>query len=402
MIIFVSSEHPLLSLGYTDVVVSLADNWLLRADQRTLVLTDFGACIDSSAPPKAGSPCLSRPSAVARPASDARAKTAAAAKGGSKAASLPYPSSMCGPTAAVPHTASVTAASSINRSTAVVPSAISPSAAWSPYRSAGAKNPAAPAPTAAATAAQVTSGTRREQPTGVGGLLPLSARSRRAGGAFSELFAARSPAPASAFDAAMGQATARFATSVAEATARRKRPRVDDGPPPATEVSSGFGADESEDRGRKRPRGCDGQGGGDGGQAYRGPAVSKEEPKACSLPANSEKLVFPFSSYCATGTPGFLAPEVARAWRKKEVLDFRRSDVSVYLGGRGVHDGFDWRWAGLCAAPCYAEIATWGAVAVSERRLFRHVRGTSLAVKVLGSVVVTVDGKLTNPNRASA
>lgn len=31
--------------------VMRADNWLLRNDQRTLVLTDFGSCIDASCPP---------------------------------------------------------------------------------------------------------------------------------------------------------------------------------------------------------------------------------------------------------------------------------------------------------------------------------------------------------------
>lgn len=41
----------------------------------------------------------------------------------------------------------------------------------------------------------------------------------------------------------------------------------------------------------------------------------------------AESLVFPFSDYFSAGAPCFLAPELERAWRERDVLDFRRSDV---------------------------------------------------------------------------
>ena len=41
----------------------------------------------------------------------------------------------------------------------------------------------------------------------------------------------------------------------------------------------------------------------------------------------SEGLVFPFSEYFVAGTPSIVAPELARAWRERTELDFRRSDV---------------------------------------------------------------------------
>lgn len=67
----------------------------------------------------------------------------------------------------------------------------------------------------------------------------------------------------------------------------------------------------------RTPRGCDGV---EGAAAVWSRARRKD--------GASEELVFPFSDYFVAGTPKYVAPELAKAWQERTVLDFRRSDVS--------------------------------------------------------------------------
>lgn len=69
-----------------DIVATFADNWLLRADQRTLVLTDFGAAVDALRPKR--QVCSSSPAAPV-PQFGASAATAATGPGEANFASLP-------------------------------------------------------------------------------------------------------------------------------------------------------------------------------------------------------------------------------------------------------------------------------------------------------------------------
>ncbi|CAN0106327.1 unnamed protein product [Scytosiphon promiscuus] len=299
------------------------DNWLLRADQRTLVLTDFGACVDSRKPPQARSPCLPPPAPPTRCSGAAEAAAAAVANGGGRAAGLVHRSSPPGSTAAAPAAASASAAAASGycrpQGTGVPPATPAP-AASTPCRPREVPR-AAPASAEAAAAAQAAGLTRGDRPSGPGEFLPpWSPRPRLAGDSSSDSGAARSSAGAAA------------AAAAARASTREKRPRADDRSLPASarsrltgESTPECGGNDGKHRGRKRAR-CYGGQGGDGGQARCG--LAGPEYDGSKTPKNSEKLVLPFSKYYVTGAPSVVAPELAQAWRgKKTVLDFRRSDV---------------------------------------------------------------------------
>lgn len=228
-------------------VIVFADNWLLRADHRTLVLTDFGACIDSRRPPtnrrhSSSSPAVSKPSA---PIPDMHATPTTTGLG--EAAVAPRTSSSYRPTGGGGGASAVAAATGCSdtyEGTLLASSTATPQASSNPF-----------------IAASEGRGLTGKFPPGV--------------------------------DADEG---------VDAASGARKRRRYYAG-----EQSDGWRI----------------------GQRGGGPARVGDEPDVRST-GLSEKLVFPFNEYFMVGAASIVAPELAQAWREKTVLDYRRSDVSLF------------------------------------------------------------------------
>lgn len=255
--------------------VRYPDNWLLRNDQRTLVLTDFGACVDSSCPPS------KPPAAAASPSLSASITQSAADPPGLRQADRD-PRDV------------VTGAPSTPEGDDCV-AALSGTGSANP-RSDGSYRIPSSTPYRASS-----------PPIGVGG--GTVKRPREA--------AMEEPTPAAV---APVNAAASCATSSSSGT-RQVQPTTSNG---RSGSHAREGAAESQPRKRQRCPGTDWKGGsgrgGGGGEEWQ--AERKER---------SENLVFPFSDYFVAGTPSCVAPELAQAWRERTVLDFRRSDVSCLL-----------------------------------------------------------------------
>lgn len=229
-------------------VVFFADNWLLRADQRTLVLTDFGAAVDALRPNRRMS--LPWPAAPI-PQPGAAAATNATGPGEATFASLT--SGPCQNTGAASSDAAVAAAAAAGDRDGAAGSA-----------SGDAEKETVPTPT-----------TARCQPA----------------------------------EERVLSVTERFGLTGTTSS------RIEgDG-----DVSAASPA-------RKRRRHCGDEESGGGRVDIQG--GDKQEVSSRRL---SDKLLVPFSKYCVAGTPSIVAPELARAWREENDLDFRRSDVSLCL-----------------------------------------------------------------------
>lgn len=260
--------------------VRYTDNWLLRNDQRTLVLTDFGACVDSSCPPSkppaaAASPPLS--ASITESAADPMGLRQADRDPRDVVTDAPNPPEGDDGVAALSGSGSSNPRSD---GTYRIPSS-------TPYR---ASSP----------------------PTGVGGGTVKRPRDT----------ATDEPTPAAG---ARVNAAASCATSSSSGR-RQVQPTTSDG---RSGSDARENAAESQPRKRQRCPGTDGQGGS--GRGGGGGGGGGEEWQA-GRKERSENLVFPFSDYFVAGTPSCVAPELARAWRERTVLDFRRSDVSCFIG----------------------------------------------------------------------
>ncbi len=222
------AENPVTQCYGYQRLCSPADNWLLGADQQTLVLTDFGSAVDALRPEgRAGSSWHATPT----------------------------------PAAPVP-----------------------------PFDAPAAAVAARPNPGEATVAGRVSSPCRSAQATGSTAVGP----------------------------AARGEAGEESSLA---STVRRFDP---ESKPSSDSVAEGV---DPASRARKRRRFCGGGEDQQGGESARGNGKEKDKPaEGCSMRL-SEKLVFPYSNYLGTGAPAFVAPELARAWREKSVLDFRHSDV---------------------------------------------------------------------------
>ncbi|CAN0277287.1 unnamed protein product, partial [Ectocarpus sp. 8 AP-2014] len=229
------------------------DNWLLCADQRTLVLTDFGACFDSSNPPQPSSTPSSSSPAVPVPCLGASA--AVSATDLEQAAVTGRDSNPCRSSGAVGSAAAAAAAA-----------ANSAAFNGTDLSGAGAAEPLANAVTG------------RKGPMEAGNFVPP-----RDFGSANRKHLGVTGMPSCD--------TGTHADSV-PGPQDNKRRRLDYG-------------DQERDNGR----------------------IGSVTGTACSTAKVSDKMVIPFSSYCAAGAPNILAPELSRAWEENTPLNFTQSDV---------------------------------------------------------------------------
>ncbi|CAM9755689.1 unnamed protein product, partial [Ectocarpus sp. 13 AM-2016] len=236
------------------------DNWLLCADQRTLVLTDFGACFDSSNPPQPRSAPSSSSPAVPTPCLGASA-----------------------------------AVSAIDLEQTAVTGRDS-----NPRRSSGAvgSSAAAAAAAAAAVAAAATSAT----PNGT------------------DLSGAGAAEPSA--NAATGRKRPMKAVNFLPprdfGSANRKHLGVTSMPSCDTGTHAGSVPGPQNSKRRRLDYGH---------QERDKGRICSTTGTVCSKTKVSDKMVIPFSNYCAAGAPNILAPELARAWEEETPLNFTRSDV---------------------------------------------------------------------------
>ena len=268
-LVFCANPHLSTSPLGVGVYVFTTDNWLLTNDQRSLVLTDFGSCVDSLRPQPIPSPTI--PSS---PPVDGAVDSAACAKSESEAHVI---------------TSDIVTAPSTSPLTSPLPLHL-PSASCSGSNDAG-----------TSTESGTESGTRLvSAERGVGTTNASLGEEAASGPGGKSLDVVGGALPTSATEGGDGSDASSVATSAATATTeerRRKRPCV------AKESHEGSG-----------------------------PSGGKNEREAWSSSRRSrrdmsEGLVFPFCEYFSAGTPSFLAPELDRAWRERGVMDFRRSDV---------------------------------------------------------------------------
>lgn len=290
----------------------LAANWLIAADQTSLVLTDFGACVDSlrphSKPPSehssAPEPTRRGPSATAVPR-DAVVGPGVQGKSPSTVASAACAGQKLQP--ADGHALTPTRVSPAGATGVVVET--SGRAGTKRPRDAVEDTPAAPSSTAVVESLLEGSLLAASQPPELAGNvsspLPIDGRGR---------------VPAS--------------------NQGGKRRRCSEGTDSGS-TSAGIGGGGI-DGGSCSGGGSSGSGGGGGGGTGRASEQScgarataaaaagegeAGDPSDSSREPPSKGLVFPFSDYFVAGTPSIVAPELARAWREKTELDFRRSDV---------------------------------------------------------------------------
>ena len=274
-------------------VACLAANWLIAADQRSLVLTDFGACIDSLRPhskPPNGQSSTPEPTLTTIP------RDAVVGPGVQGKSSSTLVSAACAGRELQP--ADEHALTAIRVS--------------------------APGATGVLLKTETSGGARTERPLDVLEDTPAVSSSTAGQSLPESIFATSQPLVFS------GNVSSPFPIDargrVAAVSRGRKRQRCSEGTDSGS-TSAGMGGGGSA---------CGSDSGGSGNGSGSGSGTGRARKLSCDEraadPPNSarepsEALVFPFSEYFVAGTPSIVAPELARAWRDRTELDFRRSDV---------------------------------------------------------------------------
>lgn len=268
----------------------VAANWLIAADQRSLVLTDFGACVDSLRPHlKPPNEHSSTPESVRR-----------------------SPTTTTAPREAVVRPDVQGKASSVFVSAAWAGRELQPADGCA----LAAIRVSAPGATGVVLETEANGGAGTKRPRNALEDTPAASSNTAVESLLESVLAASPPPlfPGNVSSPFLNDASGRVAAVNQGGKRRRYSKDTDSGSTSAGIGAGGSSCGSGSGTGHASKLSCD-----ERAAAAADPPNSAREP--------SEALVFPFSEYFVAGTPSIVAPELARAWRDGTELDFRRSDV---------------------------------------------------------------------------